>query len=213
MTIPANDDFLLLILSSPSGAGKSTLCSRLRGEFADLRFSVSHTTRPPRPTEVNGREYNFVTPEAFQQMLAREEFAEWARVHDHHYGTSLAEIDIGRRDARGVIFDIDFQGARQIKAHHPEAVGVFVLPPSWPELERRLRGRATETEQAVARRLSNAREEVGHYGFFDYVIVNDDIHRAYEQLRAVVLAERARRFRHAKRCESLLNDLRQQGDK
>ncbi len=203
-----DSDFLLLILSSPSGAGKTTLSTRLRGEFKDLRFSVSHTTRPPRPTEVDGREYHFVDPDRFREMIRAGAFAEWARVHGNFYGTSLREIEAARTSFRGVLFDIDHQGARQIRAHYPSAVSVFVLPPSWAELERRLRGRGTETEEVVTRRLRNAQEEVTHYGFFDYVIVNDDLSRAYESLRAVVFAERAKRARHASRCEALLAEIR-----
>jgi guanylate kinase len=200
------DDFLLLIVSSPSGAGKTTLCGRLRGEFPDLRFSVSHTTRRPRPTEVDGREYHFVDTTTFEQMIRIGAFAEWARVHGHLYGTSLKEIEIARATSRGVLFDIDHQGARQIRASLPEAVAVFILPPSLGELERRLRGRGTEDEQTTIRRLHNAKGEIEHYGFFDYIIVNDEINRAYEQLRSVVFAERCRRQRRALLCERLLAD-------
>jgi guanylate kinase len=199
-----DDEFLMLIVSSPSGAGKTTLCARLRNEFTRLRFSVSHTTRKPRPTEASGREYHFVEPAAFEQMIAEGAFAEWARVHGHYYGTSLAEIELARTDADGVIFDIDFQGARQIRARFPEAVSVFILPPSLEELERRLRGRGTEDEEATRRRLTNAEREIAHYGLFDYVVVNDDISQAYERLRSIVYAERCRRARHAARCEELL---------
>lgn len=204
----ANDDFLLLIVSSPSGAGKTTLCTRLRSEFPDLRFSVSHTTRKPRPNEVDGREYHFVDAPIFEQMIRLSAFAEWARVHGHLYGTSLKEIEIARATARGILFDIDHQGARQIRAVLPEAVSVFILPPSMAELERRLRGRGTEDEQATQRRLQNARGEIEHYGFFDYVIVNDEVEQAYDQLRAVVFAERCRRPRHARMCERLLAERR-----
>jgi guanylate kinase len=203
-----SDDFLLLIVSSPSGAGKTTLCGRLRSEFPDLRFSVSHTTRRPRPTEIDGREYHFVDTATFEQMIRIGAFAEWARVHDHLYGTSLKEIEIARATAHGVLFDIDHQGARQIKASLPEAIAVFILPPSLAELERRLRGRGTEDEPTTLRRLRNAKGEIEHYGFFDYVIVNDEINRAYEQLRSVVFAERCRRSRHALRCERLLSERR-----
>jgi guanylate kinase len=204
----AEDDFLLLIVSSPSGAGKTTLCSRLRSEFPDLRFSISHTTRGPRPGEVDGREYHFIDAPTFEDMIRIGAFAEWARVHGHLYGTSLKEIEIARATARGILFDIDHQGARQIRATLPEAVSVFILPPSLAELERRLRGRGTEDEQTTQRRLQNARGEIAHYGFFDYVIVNDEIDRAYEQLRAIVFAERCRRPRRAKLCERLLVERR-----
>lgn len=209
MVLPSPpDDFLLLMISSPSGAGKTTLCNRLRGEFPDLRFSVSHTTRAPRPTEVDGREYHFVDEETFKEMVRIDAFAEWARVHDYYYGTSLQEIDLARTKARGVLFDIDYQGARQIKAKLPEAVGVFILPPSLAELERRLRGRGTEDEQATRRRLKNAKGEIEHYGIFDYVIVNDDVEQAYGKLRGIVFAERSRRFRRAALCEALLLESR-----
>lgn len=198
------DELLMLIVSSPSGAGKTTLCSRLRSEFPDLRFSVSHTTRAARPTEVDGREYHFVDESIFQQMVERGEFAEWARVHGHCYGTSLLEIRSARNGASGIIFDIDFQGARQIRACFPEAVGVFILPPSLDELERRLRGRGTEDESTTRRRLANAKREIAHYGLFDYVVINDEIGKAHERMRSIVYAERSRRQRHARRCEKLL---------
>ena len=196
--------FVMLIVSAPSGAGKTTLCNRLRTEFPELRFSVSHTTRKPRPTEVDGREYHFVDQDAFEQMARVHAFAEWAKVHDHHYGTSKQEIELARASSGGVIFDIDFQGARQIRAHYPEAVGVFILPPSLAELERRLRGRGTEDEETTIRRLHNAKGEIAHYGLFEYVIVNDDVARASERLRSVVIAERCRRARAAQLCEELL---------
>jgi guanylate kinase len=199
-----SDDFLLLIVSSPSGAGKTTLCRRLLEEIPDLRFSVSHTTRRSRPAEVDGRDYHFVDVEAFEQMVRTGAFAEHARVHGHLYGTSLAEIDAARATARGVVFDIDYQGARQIKAAVPAAVAVFILPPSLAELERRLRGRGTEDEATVARRLANARMEIEHYGIFDYVVVNDDLDRAYADLKSIVLAERCRRQRRAALCESII---------
>lgn len=200
----SNNEFLLLILSSPSGAGKTTLCGRLRGEFPGLRFSVSHTTRKPRPTEVDGREYHFIDESTFEEMIRLGAFAEWARVHGHLYGTAKREIELARTEDQGVLFDIDYQGARQIKAHFPEAVGVFVLPPSLAELERRLRGRGTEDEATTLRRLENAKREIAHYGFFDYIVVNDAIDKAYGKLRAVVLAERSKIGRHALECEALL---------
>lgn len=197
-------DWLLLILSSPSGAGKTTLKNRLLGEFRDLRFSVSHTTRKRRPSEIDGREYHFVDRPTFEAMAREGAFAEWAEVHGNYYGTSLREIDAARQTHRGVVFDIDYQGARQLLAKLPEAVTVFILPPSVAELERRLRGRADESEESIQRRLAAARVEVEHYGFFDYLIVNDDVERAVGQLRAVVLAERCRRRRGAHEAEQLL---------
>ncbi|GAC1569670.1 MAG: guanylate kinase [Polyangiales bacterium] len=199
------DDFLLLIISSPSGAGKTTLCNRLRAEFGELAFSVSHTTRPPRATEKDGREYQFVDVGAFRSMAAAGAFAEWAEVHGNYYGTSLAEIRRARdQHSIGILFDIDYQGARQIRAKVPEAVGVFILPPSREELELRLRSRASEDDPTVQRRLSKAKQEIENYALFDYLVVNDDLERAYDRLRAVVLAESARRVRKAPLAETLL---------
>lgn len=202
--LEAEDEFLLLIISSPSGAGKTTLCNRLRGEFPDLRFSVSHTTRSPRPTEVDGREYHFVETARFEAMVREGAFAEWARVHGNLYGTSVAEIDVARRDARGVLFDIDYQGARQIRATLPDVTSVFILPPSMDELLRRLRGRASEPEEVVQRRFRVAEGEIEHYGLFDYLVVNDELSHAFDELSSVIVAERARRSRRAKLAEALL---------
>ena len=202
--IEPSDPFLMLIVSSPSGAGKTTLCRRLRSEIDTLRFSVSHTTRAVRGAEVDGRDYHFVDVPAFKRMIAEGSFAEWARVHDNFYGTSRAEIERARATGSGIIFDIDHQGARQIKAAYPGAVGVFILPPSMAELERRLRGRGTETEERAARRLANARGEIEHYGIFDYVVVNDELDRAYADLKSIFLAERCRRQRRAALCESII---------
>ncbi len=208
MSSEAVDEFILLILSSPSGAGKTTLSNRLRGEFPGLRFSVSHTTRKPRPTEVDGREYHFVDRSQFEQMIRAGSFAEHAQVHGNLYGTTVKEIDLARTRNEGVLFDIDYQGARQIKASFADAIGVFILPPSLAELERRLRGRGTEDEATTVRRLEAAKSEIAHYGFFDYVIVNDDVDGAYGKLRSVVLAERCKRQRWAKRCEDLLAEAK-----
>jgi guanylate kinase len=204
-------DFLLLILSSPSGAGKTTLTRKLQQEFDDLRFSVSHTTRRPRPAEVDGRDYHFVDRAAFEALARDGAFVEWAEVHGNLYGTSLAEIEQARAAAKGdscggMIFDIDYQGARQIRAKVPEVVGIFILPPSMAELERRLRGRASETEEVVQRRFRVAKTEIEHYALFDYVVVNDDLETAFGTLRSIVIAERARRVRRAPIAETLLYD-------
>ncbi|MCC6647661.1 MAG: guanylate kinase [Polyangiaceae bacterium] len=198
------DDWLLLILCSPSGAGKTTLKNRLLAARGDLRFSVSHTTRPRRPHEVDGRDYHFIDRARFGEMTARHEFAEWAEVHGNRYGTSLAEIEAARATHRGVVFDIDYQGARQLRASLDGPVSVFVLPPSMAELERRLRSRGDEGEESVLRRLANARVEIEHYAIFDYTIVNDDLDRASEELGAIVDAERARTRRRARLAEQML---------
>ncbi len=198
--------FLLLILSSPSGAGKTTLSRKLQDRFADLRFSVSHTTRTPRANEVEGRDYHFVTRAQFEAMAANGTFVEWAEVHGNLYGTSLEEIEKARKTpgCGGILFDIDYQGARQIRAKLPEVVGVFILPPSMPELLSRLKGRASETEDVVQRRFTAAKLEIEHYALFDYVLVNDDLERAFATLQGIVLAERARRGRLAPVAEALL---------
>ncbi|HSQ67949.1 MAG TPA: guanylate kinase [Polyangiaceae bacterium] len=199
-------DFLLLILSSPSGAGKTTLTRRLLAAFPDLRFSVSHTTRKPRPNEVDGRDYHFVDRAAFEALVAEGAFMEWAEVHGNLYGTSLAEVERARADATcgGVLFDIDYQGARQIRAKVPDVIGVFILPPSMDELLKRLRGRASDSEEVVNRRFDVARKEIEHYALFDYVVVNDDLSRAAEALYGIVRAERSKRARVAPVAEQLL---------
>jgi guanylate kinase len=200
------DDFLLLILSSPSGAGKTTLTRMLLERCPELRFSVSHTTRAPRANEQNGKDYHFVDREEFLRLVDQDAFIEWASVHRHLYGTSRAEVERARGTpgCTGMIFDIDYQGARQIRAKVPEVVCVFVLPPSMEELQRRLRGRASETEEAVQRRFAVAKGEIEHYALFDYLVVNDSIDSAFDSLRSIVLAERSRRFRRAALAESLL---------
>ena len=204
MTSP---DPLLLILSSPSGAGKTTLTQRLLQEFPGLTFSVSLTTRKPRPNEVDGQDYHFVDHDTFRAKVAAGELAEWAEVHGNLYGTSVAEI--GRaRDAgvRALLFDVDYQGARQIKAKLPQAVGVFVLPPSMAELRRRLSGRGTETPESLERRFAKAHEEIEHYPFFDYLVLNEDLQKALAELKGIIYAELCRRPRLAHRAEALLRE-------
>lgn len=200
------DPFLLLILSSPSGAGKTTLTRKLQERFPALRFSVSHTTRKPRKNECDGRDYHFIERGEFDRLVEREAFLEWAEVHGNCYGTSHAEIERARLESgcSGMIFDIDYQGARQIRAKQPDAVAVFILPPSMMELERRLRGRASDTEEVVRRRFEAAKVEIEHYGFFDYLVVNDDVESAFKNLEGIVLAERSRRMRRADLAERLL---------
>jgi guanylate kinase len=198
-------DLVLLIISSPSGAGKTTLTHRLLQEFPELRFSVSHTTRQPRANEVDGQDYHFVTEEGFRQVLDEDGFAEWAEVHGNLYGTSVREIERARELGKaGVLFDVDYQGARQIKEKFPHAIGVFILPPSMQELRRRLDGRGSDSEEVRERRFNKAREEIEHYPFFDYMIVNDDLQQALAQLRGIVLAEGCRQWRAAAKAEKLL---------
>ncbi len=203
---PVSEPFLLLILSSPSGAGKTTLTRKLREKFPTLRFSVSHTTRKPRQGEHDGKDYHFVDRNDFDELVEREAFLEWAHVHENCYGTSLGEIERARSDIHcdGIIFDIDYQGARQIRAKVPDAATVFILPPSMTELERRLRGRASETDEVVRKRFAVARVEIEHYGFFDYLVVNDEVENAFRHLEGIILAERSKRVRRAELAERLL---------
>ena len=198
-------DLISLIVSSPSGAGKTTLTRRLLQEFSEFRFSVSHTTRQPRANEVDGQDYHFIDEKSFRQLIDENGFAEWAEVHGNLYGTSVTEIDLARAAGKiGVLFDVDYQGARQIKEKFPHAIGVFILPPSMEELRRRLDGRGSDDAESRQRRFDNAREEIGHYPFFDYMVVNDELQRALTELRGIVLAEGCRQWRVAARAESLL---------
>ncbi|MFY0531345.1 guanylate kinase [Nannocystis pusilla] len=197
---------LLLVVSSPSGAGKTTLCRRLRDEFAQIQFSVSYTTRSPRPGEVHGREYFFVDRDAFTAMAARDEFAEYALVHGNNYGTSASLVREALASGTDLLFDIDFQGGRQLRRCFPsDVVLVFILPPSLGELQRRLQGRNTDAPEVIERRLRVARDELSHYGEYDYVIVNDDLDRAYAALRAIYVAEGHRCARQRSAAEAVLS--------
>lgn len=196
---------LLLVVSSPSGAGKTTLCNRLRAEFPRLGFSVSFTTRQPRPGETDGVEYHFVSASRFQEMAAGDEFAEYAMVHGNMYGTAARQVSVALEQGRDILFDIDFQGGRQLRNRfRDEVVLVFILPPSLRELERRLRRRATDADEVIAQRLKVARSELAHYDEYDYLIVNDDLDRAYDALRAVYVAALHRRQRQAAVAQQLL---------
>ena len=187
---------LLLVLSAPSGAGKTTLARRLLKELPDGVFSISHTTRRPRGQEQDGIDYRFVDVGTFQQKIERGEFVEWAEVHGHFYGSPQSVVDEARARRGVAIFDIDVQGGQAIKKKHPDAVLVFVLPPSMDELERRLRGRQTDSDETIRRRMLAARSEIERgIASYDYLVVNDDFERAYAELRSVVAAERCRRGR------------------
>jgi guanylate kinase len=186
---------MLVVVSAPSGAGKTSLCEWVVAAVPNLAHSVSFTTRPPRSDERDGRDYHFVDEAAFRAMVDRGDFAEWAVVHGHLYGTSQALLQRHFAAGRDVILDIDTQGAAILRREHPDAVFVFVVPPSWALLEERLRRRRSDAEADIQRRLQRAREEVKHYAEYQYVIVNDVFARAAEELKAIILAERRRSVR------------------
>ncbi len=181
---------MVFVISGPSGCGKSTLIREVRRADRGLGFSISHTTRPPRPSEKDGVHYHFVTQAAFERMARAGRFVEWARVHGHLYGTSRAEL--ARRRERDIILDIDVQGARQVRRKLPGACFVFVMPPAARELRRRLEARGEDSPEALKRRLRDAGTEVRDYAKFDHVVVNDDLETAVGELRTVIAAARLR---------------------
>lgn len=181
---------LLFVVTAPSGAGKSSLIQGLLAAERDVVLSVSYTTRPPRPGEADGREYHFVDLGTFAAMLERGEFLESAEVHGHRYGTSQKVIDKARAAGVDLVLEIDWQGAEQVRRLYPDAIGVFILPPTMTELERRLRARAQDTDAVIRRRLQNAAEEMSHAVEFKYAIINNNFDDALFDLRALVRAER-----------------------
>ena len=197
----------LFIVASPSGGGKTSLVKALLGLEPRIRLSVSHTTRAPRPGEVEGVHYHFVAAAEFEHLVDEGAFLEHAEVHGHRYGTSRAAVVPTLEQGGDVILEIDYQGARLIRAQLPECVSVFILPPSRVELERRLRARASDSEAVIQRRLANSREEMAHVGEFDYVIVNDRFEHALEDLHAVVRSQRLRRIVQGPALAALISDL------
>lgn len=185
-------DGILFIVSAPSGAGKTTISNRALREISGLEMSISCTTRVPRSGEVAGRDYHFLSPSEFNRMREQGEFAEWAQVHDFLYGTPRKPIENALAEGRDMLLDIDVQGARQLKQRYVEAVAVFVLPPSEEELERRLRGRGTDSEAVIRRRLARARTEMDEYRAYDYYVINRDVEESVRLLAAIVAAERVR---------------------
>jgi len=198
----------LYVVAAPSGAGKTTLVRLLLEREPAVRLSISWTTRGPRPGEVHGREYHFTTVDEFQAMISRQEFLEWAEVHGNFYGTSKKWIADRLAEGSDVLLEIDWQGAQQVRSLFPGAIGIFILPPSMEELTRRLTGRGTDAPEVIERRLAAARAEMRHVGEFDYVIVNDQLEQALDDLCAVVRAARlslpAQRARHAERFARLV---------
>jgi len=186
---------MLIVVSSPSGGGKGTLIRRVRQTVPDLSYSVSWTTRKPRPGEVEGRDYHFVSVAEFERMRDGGGFLEWACVHGNYYGTPWSEVERAQRAGLDVILEIDVQGAASVRRLAAEAIAVFIIPPSFETLRERLMHRGSEAPADLERRLRNARFEVERYCEFDYIILNDEVERAATQLAAVIYAERARRPR------------------
>ncbi len=186
---------IIFIVSAPSGAGKTTLAAALRSVFPEIRMSVSCTTRSRRVGEVNGRDYVFLSAQQFRTMRLRRQFAEWARVHGYLYGTPRKPLDRCISTGRDMLLDIDVQGARKIKRYYPQAVSIFLLPPSMRELRRRLAARATDDKAIISRRLANARGEIRSLIYYDYCVVNRRLEQAIGSLTAIVRAERAKTAR------------------
>ena len=205
--LTANVAGSLFLVVAPSGAGKSTLVNALLEREPNIQLSISYTTRPPRPSDREGREYNFVSVEEFMQRRADGEFLESAEVHGNYYATSRKWIEERVRAGIDVLLEIDWQGARQVKQQFPHAVGIFILPPSFEALEARLRKRGQDTEPVISRRMLAAGSEMAHAPEFDYVIVNEDFETALAQLAAIVLATRLRYGSQAARHHKLYTQL------
>jgi guanylate kinase len=187
---------LLIVLSSPSGAGKTTISRRLMQEDSSISMSVSATTRPMRPGEVEGRDYHFVDDAEFQRLVDADELAEWAYVFDHRYGSPKEPIKEALKDGRDTLFDIDWQGTQQLEyAFRTDLVLIFILPPSMKELERRLEERGTDSDEIIAGRMRRAAGEIGHWAEYDYVLINDDMEKCLADVQAIIAAERLRRER------------------
>jgi guanylate kinase len=186
---------ILFVISAPSGAGKTSLCKEIIDFFPGLRHSVSYTTRSPRPGETEGRDYHFVSRETFSAMAAEGDFAEWAEVHGNCYGTAKKTLESCRAAGQDVLLDIDCQGAAELKKNWRQGVFIFILPPSFQELRRRLRGRNTDSPEVIERRIANARGEIREAMWYDYLVINEEFPVALEQLKAIIVAERCRTHR------------------
>jgi guanylate kinase len=199
----------VFIISAPSGSGKSTLVSRLMANVPGLMFSISYTTRKPRGAETEGQNYHFVSRPDFEERIARGEFLEWAEVFGNYYGTHRAILEEAQAREKDVVLDIDVQGARQVKCHLPQAVTIFILPPSREILEQRLRARGEDDEQVIQRRLRDAATEIGNYHAYDYVLINSDLAESDAILSGIVRAERARRGRNEDAIRPILETFRE----
>lgn len=197
----------LFIVAAPSGAGKTSLVNALVSRHTDICLSVSHTTRPPREGEVDGRDYHFVSQQEFAEMRDRGAFLESATVFDNCYGTSAEAVESQLSQGNDVILEIDWQGAQQVRRNFEDSIGIFILPPSKTTLEQRLRHRGQDDEAVIARRMRDAENEISHYVEFDYLIVNDDFDEALNSLTAIILAKRHTLARQAKKQAGLIREL------
>ena len=202
----SREEGLLIVISAPSGTGKTTLCHMLLKEFNNAVFSVSFTTRKPRKGEVNGKDYWFVSKEEFERRIKEGDFLEWAKVYGNYYGTSKSQVLKALKEGKDVILDIDTQGALQVKERFPEAVLIFILPPSFKELENRLRKRGTDPEEVIEKRLKFAKEEIKRARFYDYIVVNDELEVAYFKLKSIITAEKCKKDRFLKQAEVFISD-------
>jgi guanylate kinase len=194
----------VFIISAPSGSGKSTLVSRLLERLEGLTFSVSYTTRKPRGNEIDGEDYHFIGHAEFERLVASDEFLEHAEVFGNYYGTHVGELELARQAGKDLVLDIDVHGARELKERIPDAVTIFVLPPSREALEQRLRARSQDSDEVIRRRLADAAEEIRNYHQYDYVLINEHLDFATENLMSIVRAERVRRARVEERIRPIL---------
>ncbi len=197
----------LFIVSAPSGAGKTSLVKALLASNPGIELSISYTTRPARPGEVDGRDYHFVSRDTFLEMAKRGDFLESAEVYGNLYGTSQPWIQAQIASGRNILLEIDWQGAAQVRRIFPESIGIFILPPSLKALETRLNGRGQDSAEVIARRMQAARDDIAHVAEFDYVIINDKLDEAVQQLKAVVVAAGLRREQQLARYQDLINQL------
>lgn len=199
----------LFVIAAPSGAGKTSLVRALMQREPALRFSISYTTRTPRQNEQPGRDYFFVSMEEFERMIASNAFLEHARVFDNRYGTSRAQVETSLEQGANVLLEIDWQGARQVRTAMPDCESIFILPPSRAALETRLRGRGTDTEEVIARRLRDCMADMSHWSEFKYVVINDDFERALQELHSIVQGRGEPLAAHRPEVQQLIRQLLQ----